>query len=214
MGYPARFLRPSRCQRCSSDSSEAHAACRLDMDQWLVVRDGEHQYQRPSGFEVTVDRAARFDFSGMLVSSEMASEPQLQTSPCARRAPRWRAVSSRRGGRTRSTASIGPPSAVRRRTRRVVGRKRPPEFGDHPSVERETRAGQTPRWFRASRCRVDSGVRQLSRQASGPTRKVPAAGPPTRRPNSGSPSKWGAHIQSIAPSDDTSAAVRVSPMSP
>ncbi len=71
-------------------------------------------------------------------------------------------------------ASTGPPSAVRRRTRRVVGRRRPASSATIPSVSVSRAPVRLPRWFRGSRCRAGSDAHDSVRAAAGPTRNVTA----------------------------------------
>ena len=187
---------------------------RVDVDQRLAVRDREHQDQRPARLDRDRHRPSGHDRQ---VGSRVAGRPRAR--PRCRRARSAVARRAARGALRRSADRTRSSPGPRRRSRRAGGRAcsragagravRP----TMPSV-RVRRAPSRSQLVSRSRCRVGSDGWPARRASSGPARKWPAAGPPTRRPNSGSPSKCGTHIQSIDPSDDTSAAVRVSPISP
>ena len=131
--------------------------------------------------------------------------PQRADEPAP---PLLRRVGARRASPKRGSNSMvtstGAASTRRAGARAMSsGRSRPRELGDHALGEGQARTVDVPRSSRGSRCRVGSGGSSRRAGPVGPDAEAcPPLGPPTRRPNSGSPSKCGTHIQSIEPSDD------------
>ena len=104
--------------------------------------------------------------------------------------------------------------AVSRRTSTVAGQEASFDLGDETVGQLELAAVHASRSSSGSPCRAGRRGAGPRRVSAGPTENQPASSPPTSRPNSGGSSKRGTHHQSIEPSGATSAAERVSPMSP
>ena len=189
---------------------------RVDVDQRFAVRDRQHERDRSAGHDRDRNRHARLDVDPTDSTSQRDRERAPAADERIRRAVDargWRCDSPRRGSNSIVT-SIGRTPSRQAAHEQRCGQEATRELGHHALGERQLARRRHSSRFRASRCRVGTGAVRCRPTCVGPTRNVPACGPPTSRPNSGSPSKCGAHIQSIAPSDETSAAVRVSPMSP
>jgi hypothetical protein len=114
------------------------------------------------------------------------------------------------GGALRGGDRTRPPRRRGRPQQKAAGPKALQATGAQqlrPPSPRSGRAGRgrpsrsTPGWH----CHPGNGARRPRRAG---------AGPPTTRPNTGSPSKRGKQSQSMAPWLETTAAVRVSPSSP
>ena len=92
--------------------------------------------------------------------------------------------------------------------------QRPRDLGDHSFGQLQSPVVDLPRGLEhgglGSVATTDQGsvARRPDAELTGSRRRPPTC------PKIGSPSNRGTHIQSMEPSDDTSAAVRVSPMSP